>query len=106
MKRIGLRSLCPAYIEVTTGRPVCQRKDRVSVFLRAGLCTPGVYDTKIRRNWVTLSHCANGNFGDVVAEVALCIPHHGIYCSCNRATALAMLEVVTPTCRAISAIDN
>src|SRR4030042_4034833 len=43
--------------------------------------------------------------GDVVSEVVL-LPCHHHASSSNRATALAMLEVVTPTCRAISAIDN
>jgi len=47
----------------------------------------------------------NSRVGDVVSEVAL-LPCHHHPSSSNRATALAMLEVVTPTCRAISAIDN
>src|SRR4030042_1970773 len=42
---------------------------------------------------------------NVVSEVAL-LPCHNHPSSYNRATALAMLDVVTPTCRAISAIDN
>ena len=36
----------------------------------------------------------------------LCYPCHHCPSSSNRATALAMLDVVTPTCRAISAMDN
>ena len=43
--------------------------------------------------------------------ITLCLgfpfnPCHYHPSSSNRATALAMLDVVTPTCRAISAIDN